>query len=255
MSTTGTVKGSTTMKFKAMFALGAAALLIPVGVMAAPKPPTTPQPQISEITVDLGAKGKVRMKQVEDRGSVTRALEPGQYDPEVYKALDEYFSNQQGQAARQGTASGTTLDSAQPTPNGESSYWSGWDEGYDSYGRSYSSHSLTRNQYFTYVEDIAKGFSSGSWKGSTTPQSIKLNETLCFSGVSLTVSWPPSLSGSGYCHSYASDPWTGRTYVSQSYSNARATSRIAVNGTTQYDNAVIRVNSRDYRPFSQVSLP
>jgi hypothetical protein len=121
---------------------------------------------------------------------------------------------------------------------------------------------------YTYVQGTAftgfwtvewrsvSGNSSGSWhRSGTTATHIILHNQLCFNGVSLTITWPPSLTGSSNCGSYQSLPWFNRNHVSQAYNGASALSYIAMGSAVQSDSATVRFGNVDYRPASSVTLP
>jgi hypothetical protein len=225
--------------------------------------------QVTATAVTVGQR-QVQLMEAVDKGALIHFLPPGVKDTSLFEALDQQYTSQLNsqmkakadEAQKQAVqAASLAANGADISPDGhaqiqEVSYRSGTKSGMNGNARSYSSHSgyRDRGSWRTPVSIDAAGFSSGAWWSSGNPQQIILNEQLCFSGAALTISWPPSLSGSSSCGSYQSSPWSGTSYVSQSYSNAHASSWIGLFGTTQSDSATVRINYHDYRPSSQVSL-
>jgi hypothetical protein len=92
--------------------------------------------------------------------------------------------------------------------------------------------------------------------GSTpTPNFIALSSQVTISGVSLTISYPPSVgvSSSGNTVTY-SGSWSNTKTANHTYENLKVISRIAIYGQDQDDGATFRFGNTDHTLYTHTSL-
>jgi len=138
-------------------------------------------------------------------------------------------------------------------------WFTGWDQwsayawGSNGYANISGHFVDTFNHPNLYSVDLnAYGDLFGYWAGGGTPEFVQLIQTLSVSGNSITFSWPPSFSPSGYSATYTSAPFYNTTYAGSSYTGMYAISYFAIYSYTQSDGVIIRISNYDYRANSTI---
>lgn len=161
-------------------------------------------------------------------------------DLEYRQAAMEYINQLTGDSAY--ATSTNTRGALLP---GESEYHN--DTEYDGDAMSYA---WKRNTADTWNNNFEGGQSS-LWKGSGNCDYIVLNQGIDVSGIAVSISWPPSVSGSGSSGSWQSSPV---------YSNIAGASftGLTVGGTAFScafsENGDVYVGSRIYRPVTYIKF-
>ena len=162
-------------------------------------------------------------------------------DPEYRQAAQEYINGLTGDPSY-------SYGEIQPFSvllPGESEYHN--DTQYDGSAISYA---WKRNTATTWNNNFEGGQSS-MWSGSGNANYIVLNQGISVSGIAVTISWPPSVSGSGNSASWQSQPVSGNI-AGSSFSG------MTVSGTafscSFSENGDVYVGSRIYRPVTYISF-
>lgn len=154
-------------------------------------------------------------------------------DQEYRKAAMEYIHKETGDTQTQTTCYGPYFINQIYYIN---------DTDYD--GNDASAYTWTKYKHLGCDSGYFWGGQSACWFGSTDATQIILNQRATFSGIFMTISWPPSYTGSS----------TSRTWESYPiYSNNAGASRPTINSYKAYmavfiDGGDIYVNSYVYRP-------
>lgn len=159
-------------------------------------------------------------------------------DPEYRQAAMDYINQLTGDPGSGQQTRGILLP-------GESEYHN--DNGKDGSALSYA---WKRNTASTWDNNF-EGGQSASWTGSGNCDYIVLNQGIDVSGIAVSISWPPSVSGSGSSGAWQSQPI---------YENiAGATFNGLVIGGTAFscafsENGDVYVGSRVYRPVTYIKF-
>ncbi|MEK3834011.1 hypothetical protein [Paenibacillus sp. FSL R7-0128] len=97
------------------------------------------------------------------------------------------------------------------------------------------------------------GGMSGGWFGSGSPSKIVLNQSATYNGVSVTVSWPASMTGTPTSKTWVSQPITNSNPAGASHSSLTATA-LGFTSVTFSDVADIYLGSQIYRPTSYLKF-
>lgn len=97
------------------------------------------------------------------------------------------------------------------------------------------------------------GGQTGGWSGSGTPNFIILNQTATFNGVSFTISWPPSMTGSSTSRSWQSQPIYNSTNVAADHAPINSWC-MGFTSVEYIDTADVYMGSQVYRPTSNVTF-
>lgn len=119
--------------------------------------------------------------------------------------------------------------------------------------QNYSFVNLDFNVGFWTATMDSTGGQSASWFGTGNPTQIVFNESASYSGVSVTVGWPPSATGSSTSKSWSSQPVTGNP-ASATHAPLHASSATGIYSATFSDTADIYLSSTIYRPTTYIKF-
>lgn len=159
-------------------------------------------------------------------------------EPEYRQAAMDYINQLTGDSK-------SILQTRAPLNPGESEYHN--DTQYDGNARSYA---WKRNTAGTWDNNFEGGQSS-AWMGSGNCSYIVLNQGISVSGVAVSISWPPAVSGSGSSGSWQSQP-IYKDVAGSSFSGMK------VGGTAFScafsENGDVYVGNRVYRPVTYIKF-
>jgi len=162
-------------------------------------------------------------------------------DPEYRQSAQEYINGLTGDPA----SSYGEIQSFGILLPGQSEYHN--DTQYDGSAVSYA---WKRNTADTWNNNFEGGQSS-LWSGSGNANYIVLNQGISISGIAVTISWPPSVSGSGNSASWQSQPVysnvTGASFSGMTVSGTAFSCSFSENGD-------VYVGSRIYRPVTYIGF-
>lgn len=228
------------LKSALALAMGAV-MLMPVTAFAAEDEPTL----ISTQEVALSPSGantrsaetkEFTLSTYEDNGRTVYSFDVE--DEEYRQAAMEYINELTGDP-------GPTPQTRGILQPGESEYHN--DTQYDGDAMSYAWKRNTAGQ----TDNNFEGGQSSLWSGSGNCDYIVLNQGISVSGIAVSISWPPSVSGSGSSASWQSQPV---------YDNVAGASfnGLVVGGTafscTFSENGDVYVGSRIYRPTTTIKF-
>ncbi|MDF2802891.1 MAG: hypothetical protein K0S61_2794 [Anaerocolumna sp.] len=148
-------------------------------------------------TTAVNTQKEFTLKSYDDNG--TTVYEFGDVDREYRQSAMDYIMKSTGDArVQENTYSG-------PLWAGESKYLN-----HQTYDGDATSYAWKENYVNAWGEgkrgNNFSGGQSAGWFGSNTPNFIILNQGISVSGIMVTISWPPSVSGSGNSSSWQSQP-------------------------------------------------
>lgn len=99
------------------------------------------------------------------------------------------------------------------------------------------------------------GYTKGRWYGTGNANKIRLDSSVTITGVSVTISYPPSagFSLSGNTVTYAGE-WNNVPSAQHYYDNLKATSWVALTDQDQNDAATFRFGTSDYTLYTHVDI-
>lgn len=180
------------------------------------------------------------LKTFEDNGVNLYSLDVN--DPSYQEAANEYIIKLTGDTDENNHIQ--TLGVLLP---GQSEYHN--DTQYDGSAMTYSWKRNTAG-----IGSSANTFEGGqatSWTGSGKPTSIVLNQSITVKGIALSISWPPSLSISGYTGTWSSQP-VASTSVGASFGNMKVSG--PATSVTFSESGDVYMGSRIYRPTTYIKF-
>lgn len=159
-------------------------------------------------------------------------------DPMYRESAMEYINELTGDLGK------NKIQTRKPLLPGESEYHN--DTGYDGSAMSYAWKENTANNGNNFV-----GGQSSSWNGSGNASQIVLNQGISVSGLGVTISWPPGVSGSGSSGSWQSQPISGNI-AGASFTGMKVSSLALSVTFSEFGD--VYVGSRVYRPGTYIKF-
>lgn len=186
------------------------------------------------------------VEKVDDTGQVIYGFKD--VDVEDRKKAMDYINKKMSTVKPQGTK--------EVTVNNKPGKYSGNVYGEDSRNSNAQSYSFVNADYHYNTWTVgfdATGGQSGGWFGTGSPTQIVFNESVTYSGVTLTIGWPPSATGSSTSKSWSSQPVTNLNPAGSSHADLSADG-VVLSSVQFVDTVDVYVNGQIYKPTNYIKF-